>query len=75
LELAAGEPVVIDSSTLMCALLHAGLSGIDDYAFGSRHCGRQFLLDVDGTVSEWTEPEEIPIYQLHGDRAAFVARR
>jgi hypothetical protein len=34
-ELAAGDPVVIDSDTLMCVLLHAGLSGIDDYAFGA----------------------------------------
>src|ERR1700750_2575104 len=42
-ELAAGETVVIDSSTLMCALLHADLPGIDDYAFRGRHCGKQFL--------------------------------
>ena len=42
----------------MCALLHAGLPGIDDYAFGGRHCGKQFLLNVHGTLSEWTEPED-----------------
>ena len=55
--LVAGEPIVIYSSGLMCALLHAGLPS-DDYAFGGRHWGKQWLLDVDGTLSEWTEPED-----------------
>ena len=41
----------------MCALLHAGLP-FDEYAFGDRHWGKQFLLDEDGTLSEWTEPED-----------------
>ena len=35
------------------ALLHAGLPS-DDYAFGGRHWGKKWLLDVDGTLSEWT---------------------
>jgi hypothetical protein len=56
--LAAGEPVVIDSGGLMCALMHAGLPS-DDYAFGGRHWGKKFLLDQDGTLSEWTEPESL----------------
>ena len=51
--LVAGEPVVVDSGTIMCALLHAGLPS-DDYAFGGRHWGKKWLLDVDGTLSEWT---------------------
>jgi hypothetical protein len=55
--LVAGEPIVIDSSTLMCSPLHAGLPS-DDYAFGGRHWGKKFLLDEDGTLSEWTEPED-----------------
>src|SRR6478752_10589745 len=55
--LVAGEPIVIDSGTLMCALLHAGLPS-DDYAFGGRHWGKQWHLDVDGTLSEFTEPED-----------------
>jgi len=54
-ELKAGQPVVVSSSVLMCALLHAGLPS-DDYAFGGRHWGKQFLLDEDGTLSEWTDP-------------------
>jgi hypothetical protein len=54
--LVAGEPVVVSSSTLMCALLHAGLPS-DDYGFGGRHWGKQFMLDVDGTLTEWT-PED-----------------
>jgi len=41
--LVAGEPVVV----------HAGLPS-DDYAFGGRHWGKKWLLDVDGTLSEWT---------------------
>jgi hypothetical protein len=34
--LMAGEAIVVDSSTIMCALNHAGLPGVDDYAFGGR---------------------------------------
>ena len=55
--LVAGEAIVVDSGTIMCALLHAGLPS-DDYAFGGRHSGKQWHLDVDGTLSEWTEPED-----------------
>ena len=55
--LVAGEPVLVSSSGLMCTLLHAGLP-FDEYAFGGRHWGKQFLLDEDGTLSEWTEPED-----------------
>jgi len=51
--LVAGEPVVVDYGTIMCALLHAGLPS-DDYAFGGRRWGKKWLLDVDGTLSEWT---------------------
>jgi hypothetical protein len=54
--LVAGEPIVVDAATIMCALLHAGLPS-DDYAFGGRHWGKQFMLDVDGTLTEWT-PED-----------------
>jgi|SRR6478672_2645401 hypothetical protein len=54
--LVAGEAIVIDLGTLLCALLHAGLPA-DDYAFGGQHWGKQFLLDEDGALSEWTEAE------------------
>jgi len=56
--LVAGEPIVIDSGTIMCALMHAGLPS-DDYAFGGRHWGKQWLLDDDGTLSEWTVEDSI----------------
>jgi hypothetical protein len=55
--LVAGDQIVIDSSMLMCALMHAGLPS-DDYAFGGRHWRKQWLLDEDGTLSEWTQPED-----------------
>jgi hypothetical protein len=51
--LVAGEPIVVDSGTLMCAFMHAGLP-YDDYAFGGRHHGKQFLLAEDGSLTEWT---------------------
>ena len=54
--LASGEAVLVDSSGLMCALMHANLP-FDDYAYGGRYWGKQFLLDVDGTLTEWT-PED-----------------
>jgi len=56
--LMAGEPVVVSSSGLMCALLHSGLPGVDEYAFGGRHWGKRWRLDVDGTLSEFTESED-----------------
>jgi hypothetical protein len=55
--LVAGEPIVIDSGTIMCALMHAGLPS-DEYAFGGPQWGKQWYLDVDGTLSEWTGPED-----------------
>jgi hypothetical protein len=45
------EPIVVDSGTIMCALLHAGLPS-DDYAFGGRHWGKQWHLDVEGTLTK-----------------------
>ncbi|MDH6247245.1 hypothetical protein [Mycobacterium sp. OTB74] len=50
--LAAGEPVVVSSSAVMCALMHANLPA-DDFVFGGRHWGKQLLLDEDGALSEW----------------------
>ena len=52
--LVAGEPVVVDSSGLLCALMYAGHNA-DDYAFGGRHWGKQWLLDTDGTLTEYVE--------------------
>jgi hypothetical protein len=34
-DLAAGEQIVVSSSGLVCALMHAGLPSVDDYAFGA----------------------------------------
>jgi hypothetical protein len=61
--LVSGAAVLVDSSGLMCALMHANLPS-DDYAYGGTHWGKQFLLDVDGTLTEWTaadaaEPDEM----------------
>jgi hypothetical protein len=55
--LVAGEPVVVSSSMLMCALMHAGLPS-RGYEYGGRCWGKQFLLAEDGTLSEWTPEDE-----------------
>jgi hypothetical protein len=55
--LVAGEAIVVDSSTIMCALNHANLP-CDDYAFGGRHSGKQWHLDVDGALTEWTAEDQ-----------------
>src|SRR5262245_7245806 len=54
--LVAGEPIVIDSGTLMCALMHAGLPH-EDYIFGGRYWGK-LLLAEDGSLAEWTPDDE-----------------
>jgi hypothetical protein len=55
--LVAGKPVVVDSGTLMCALLHAGLPS-DPYVYGGRHWGKQLMLDVEGTLTEWSAEDQ-----------------
>jgi hypothetical protein len=50
--LIAGDPIVVDSGTLMCALMHAGLP-YEDYAFGGCYYNGQFLLAEDGTLSNF----------------------
>jgi hypothetical protein len=55
--LVAGEQVVVSSSTLMRALLQAGLPS-DDYVFGGRHSGKQWHLDIDGALTEWTAEDQ-----------------
>lgn len=55
--LEAGEPVVISSSTMMCALLHANLPA-DDYMFGGVHHGRWFHVSGDDVVTEWTAEDQ-----------------
>jgi hypothetical protein len=49
-----GEAVVVDSSTVMCALMHAGLPS-DDFAFGGRDYGRTLLLDEHDQLTELCE--------------------
>ena len=56
-DLAAGKQIVVSSSVLMCALLHANLP-CDEYAYGGRYWRRQFLLAADGTLSEWAPEDE-----------------
>jgi hypothetical protein len=55
--LLAGEAVVVDSATLMCALLHGGMAH-EDFAFGGRYWNKQLLLDVDGSLTEWAPEDE-----------------
>jgi hypothetical protein len=55
--LVAGEAIVVDSATIMCALLHAGMPS-DEYAFGGRHSGKQWHLDIDGALTEWTAEDQ-----------------
>jgi hypothetical protein len=62
--LVAGEAIVIDSSTLMCALNHARLPS-DDYGYGGRHWGKQWHLDVDGALSEWTAEDQAALDAEH----------
>jgi hypothetical protein len=64
--LVAGEPLVVDSGTIMCALMHAGLPS-DDYAFGGRHWGKQWHLDVDDTLSEWTAENQAELDADHAE--------
>jgi len=52
--LKAGQPVVVDSSVLIRALLHAGLP-CDDYCFGGQYYKANFLLDQRGQLSEYVE--------------------
>jgi hypothetical protein len=52
--LRAGQPVVVSSSVVMCALLHAGLPG-DEYAFGGRYYKANFLLDERNQLTEVEE--------------------
>jgi hypothetical protein len=59
------QPLVVDSSTILCALMHAGLP-CDEYEFGGRYWGKQFLLDEDGRLSEWTAEDQGTVAQADG---------
>ena len=48
-----GQPLLVSSSVLMRALLHAGLP-CDEYEFGGRYHNKTFLFDEDDQFSEWT---------------------
>ena len=49
--LVAGESIVVDSGTIMCALMHAGLPS-DDFAYGGRDWGKSFVLDERDQLTE-----------------------
>jgi hypothetical protein len=55
--LEAGEPVVVSSVSMMCALMHANLPS-DDYAFGGVHYGKYFHVSGDDVVTEWTAEDQ-----------------
>jgi hypothetical protein len=50
--LKAGKPVVLASSALLRAFLHAGLP-YSSYAFGGREWGKTFVLDEHDQLREW----------------------
>ena len=50
--LKSGKPVVVSSSTLLRAFLHAGLP-YSSYAFGGREWGKTFVLDEHDQLREW----------------------
>jgi len=50
--LKAGKPVVLASSALLRAFLHAGLP-YRSYAFGGREWGKTFVLDEHDQLREW----------------------
>jgi hypothetical protein len=52
--LKSGKPVVVSSSTLLCAFMHAGLPH-RTFAYGGRDWGKSFVLDERGQLSEYVE--------------------
>jgi len=52
--LKAGEPVVLSSSALLRAFMHAGLP-YRSYAFGCRDWGGTFVLDEHDRLSEYVD--------------------
>ena len=52
--LVSGQAVVISDDVIFTALFHAGIPS-DDYAYGGRYWGKQFLLAENGTLTEYVE--------------------
>jgi hypothetical protein len=52
--LAAGAPVVVDLSAVMCALSHMGLP-CGDYTYEGKHGQKLFLLDEFDRLTEYVE--------------------
>jgi hypothetical protein len=50
----SGEPVVVDSPAIMCALMHMGLP-CGDYTHDGKHGQKLFLLDEFDRLTEYTE--------------------
>jgi hypothetical protein len=73
--LEAGDPVVVSSAAMMCALLHANLL-CDDFAFGGAHYGKSFHVSGDDVVTEWTAEDQAeldpePDAHCKGGRTCF----
>ena len=54
LDLRAGRAVVVDSTTLLCALSGAGLP-CGDYGYGGKYWQTTFLLDELGELTEYVD--------------------
>ena len=55
--LKAGQPMILSSTVLMCAMLHAGMP-CDEYSIGGRYYKAAFLLDQRGQLTEYTAESE-----------------
>lgn len=55
--LESGEPVIASSEEIFSALFHAGLPH-DDFVYGGKYFRGEFLLDTDGSITEYVEDDE-----------------
>jgi hypothetical protein len=53
-DLREGRPAVVSATTVMCALLHAGVD-CRRYAFGGADWGKVFVLDEYDRLTEYVE--------------------
>ena len=49
--------MLVSSSGMMCALMHANLP-CEDYTFGGAHYGKYFHVSEDDVVTEWTDEDQ-----------------
>ena len=52
--------MLVSSSGMMCALMHANLP-CEDYTFGGAHYGKYFHVSEDDVVTEWTDEDQTEV--------------